>query len=327
VLGSARFDHTTMVGPRPPTTALLGPNGAGKSTALEAVAGLVRPDGGAAHQGGRELWDHASGTWLPPHARRVALVTQADSLFPFMSVLANVAFGPRARGMANPDGVAREWLERTGAADLAARRPGTLSGGQARRVEIARALASAPELVVLDEPLAGLDLESATAIRGLLAEVLDGITSLIATHAPLDALALAAAVIVLEKGRVAESGSTAQVLTRPRTAFAARMGGRVLVTGRAHRRGLVLEDGEIVTCDSRSLAPGTIAGIAVHPRDIAISTGGVRDVVTALEPRGDLVRVHGSRLAADVDPVDTPLPHAGEAVAFTVATSSPAYPL
>lgn len=298
------------------TTALLGPNGSGKSTVLESLAGLLRPDAGAAEHEGVTLW--GEGRWLEPRDRRVALVTQQDALFPWMSVLDNVAFGPKARGADDPRGVAMEWLERVGAADLAARKPGTLSGGQARRVSIARALASSPQLILLDEPLAGLDLESSTAIRALLSEVLADVTALIATHAALDAHVLADHVVVLDSGSVAETGPVTRVLTKPHTAFAARMAGRVLLTGASEAEGIRLNTGELVPCEMEAVVPGVTAGLAIHPRDVALEPDGIKDVVTALEPHGDLVRVHGKRLAADVDPLAQPLPAMGEIVRFSV---------
>ncbi len=290
--------------------ALLGPNGSGKSTVLEAIAGIL---------------PEAAVTPAPPP--RVALVTQRGELFPTMSVLANVAFAPRARGVKRAEAheMALEWLGRVDAADLAHRRPTELSGGQARRVALARALASEPQIVLLDEPFAGLDLESATAIRALLARALKGVTAIIATHTTLDAHALSSHIAVLERGHVAESGPVTRVLTKPRTAFAARMAGRVLLTGVPQREGILLTTGELVRCETEAVAQGAMAALAVQPRDIRIEPTGLSDVVTALEPHGDLVRVHGKRLAADVDPLAVPLPQPGEAVHFEVTATHAAY--
>jgi molybdate transport system ATP-binding protein len=148
--------------------------------------------------------------------------------------------------------------------------------------------------------------------------VLEGVTALIATHAALDAHVLADHVVVLENGAVAEAGPVTRVLTKPRTSFAARMAGRVLLTGTPERHGIRLASGELVVCEVEAVAPGAVAGIAVHPRDVAIEPIGIADVVTALEPHGDLVRVHGRRLAADIDPIAQPLPRLGEAARFAV---------
>lgn len=309
------------------TLALLGPNGSGKTTILESIAGLVSPDAGSVTHGDRVLVDVAAGVESPARDRSVALVSQADSLFPTMSVLDNVAFGPRSRGATRADARAQaeHWLERVGAADLADKRPGALSGGQARRVSIARAMASSPTLVLLDEPFAGLDLESATAIRALLAETLAGVTAVIATHAVLDAHALASHIAVLDSGTVAESGPVTRVLTKPHTPFAARMAGRALLTGVPEPDGIRLNTGELVECETESVAAGATAAVAIHPRDVRLEPTGIADVVTALEPHGDLVRVHGIRLAADVDPLAVPLPRPGEAVRFAVTASGSAY--
>ena len=323
----ARGVEASIKVPAGNTLALLGPNGSGKTTILEAIAGLVAPDGGVAKHGERTLFDVEARMHLPARDRSVALVSQADSLFPTMSVIDNVAFGPRARGVSKAQArrLAETWLERVDAADLAGRRPGALSGGQARRVSIARAMASSPTLVLLDEPFAGLDLESATAIRAMLAEALTGVTAVIATHGVLDAYALATHVAVLDSGAVAESGPVTRVLTKPHTPFAAKMAGRVLITGIPEPTGIRLNTGEFVECETEAVAAGARAAVAVHPRDVRLEPTGIADVVVALEPHGDLVRVHGTRFAADVDPLAVPLPRPGEAVRFAVTASGSAY--
>ena len=152
--------------------AVLGPNGAGKSTLLGLLAGTVRPDSGRAEVGGRVLFDTAARTWQPPHARGIALLAQDALLFPHLTVLENVMFGPLATGIRRADAWRRadHWLREVDAADLAERRATELSGGQAQRVAIARALATEPELLLLDEPLAALDVSVAPAIRRLVAE-------------------------------------------------------------------------------------------------------------------------------------------------------------
>lgn len=307
------------------TLALLGPNGSGKSTVLEALGGLLRPDAGAARHGDVTLF--GGGSYTEPRLRGVGFVAQDTSLFPSMTVLDNVAFGVRAGGAprAQARATALEWLERVGAQDLAERRPRALSGGQARRVTIARALATRPGLMLLDEPFAGLDLESATAIRALVHDVLAGTTAVISTHDALDAHALADEVAVLDAGAVVEHGPTARVMAQPRTRFGARMAGRVLLVGTLGPAGLKLDTGGTIPVVAEDLAPGTRAAVAVHPRDIEPSETGLPDVVTALEPHGDMARVHGTVLSADVEPGVIVRLRPGDPISFVIRVKPTAY--
>jgi molybdate transport system ATP-binding protein len=202
------------------TLALLGPNGAGKSTALAALAGIV-DSSGAISLGGRRIDD------LPVEQRRVGYVFQDYLLFPHLSVLENVAFGPRSLG--RPKAAARiaagEWLERLGISELAARRPAQLSGGQAQRVALGRALAASPELLLLDEPLAALDVEVRADVREELAKHLKhwGGLTIVVTHSLEDVAALADDVVVLEKGRATQRGTVRELVAGPATAYIARL--------------------------------------------------------------------------------------------------------
>lgn len=204
--------------------AVIGPNGAGKTTLLRALAGIVGSSG-AVEVAGRSWTDPP----LPIRERRVGMVFQDQALFPHLSARDNVAFGLRSRGMkrAAASERAEDWLERVGIGGLAHRRPGQLSGGQAQRVAIARALATEPDLLLLDEPFAGLDVGVATELRLELARHLaayDGITLLV-THHALDALTLANRVLVLDEGQVAQIGTPPDVAARPRTEHVARLVG------------------------------------------------------------------------------------------------------
>src|SRR6476469_5854676 len=216
--------------------AILGPNGAGKSTALHVIAGLVRPDRGEVRVGQRVLTDTATGVHVPTHDRRVGLLLQDPLLFPHLNVTRNVAFAPRSSRAA-----AAHWLAEVDAAELADRMPRQLSGGQAQRVALARALAAEPDVLLLDEPLAGLDVAVATAMRKVLRRVLsrDGRSAVLITHDLLDVLTLADRVLVLEAGGVAESGSAATILTTPRSRFGARFAGVNLVVGIAGPDGVL----------------------------------------------------------------------------------------
>jgi molybdate transport system ATP-binding protein len=202
--------------------AVLGPNGAGKSTALHVIAGLVRPDRGEVRVGQRMLTDTTTGVHVATHDRRVGLLLQDPLLFPHLNVSRNVAFAPRSSRAA-----AAHWLAEVDAANLADRMPRQLSGGQAQRVALARALAADPDVLLLDEPLAGLDVGAATAMRKVLRRVLarDGRSAVLITHDLLDVLTLADRVLVLEDGRITESGPATTVLATPRSRFGARFAG------------------------------------------------------------------------------------------------------
>src|SRR5690606_23423240 len=192
------------------TLALVGPNGAGKSTALSLISGDLRPSSGSVSLDGRILADE--GTWVPPHDRRVTTLSQDPVLFPHLSALGNVVFPLRAQGVPRGDARRRalEHLDALGLADLAARRPAQLSGGQAQRVAIARALAADPRLLLLDEPMAALDVDVAPALREQLRGFLAGRTAIVVTHDVLDALSLAERVVVLEQGRQVDAGPTTE---------------------------------------------------------------------------------------------------------------------
>ena len=300
------------------TLALLGANGAGKSTALASLAGLLHPDSGEIRLADRMVFSsNGSGTWVPPHARGVALLAQEARLFPHLSVTDNVAFGPRSAGMPRGEARARaaHWLSEVDATELAGRRPSALSGGQAQRVALARALATEPDLLLLDEPLSALDVEAAPAIRQLLRRVLHGRTTIVVTHDILDAVLLADDVAVLEAGRVVEHGPTTRVLSRPTSAFAARIAGLNLVRGTGEAAGAGAAVRAIDGLRVEGLADGGLAHGAPAVAVFSPSAVGVyreaphgsprntlRATVTDLEPHGHQVRVHTAHVSADVTP-------------------------
>ena len=299
--------------------AVLGPNGAGKSTLLQVIAGLLRPTTGRVAVAGRVLTDTATGVFVAPHARGVAMLSQQSMLFPHMTVAANVAYAPRCQGMSRRAAGARAqyWLGAVGAAELAARRPAQLSGGQAQRIAVARALAAEPQLLLLDEPMAALDVTAAPALRRLLREVLydTGRTAVIVTHDLLDALALADRVIVIDGGRVAERGTVREVLSAPRSDFAARIAGVNLISGRISGPGsldtpwnsTISGLGEVAT-GAGAVALFRPAAVAVHLNPPQASPRNVIEVqIAELDIHGSTVRVRGTAqpdggtgLAADV---------------------------
>lgn len=300
------------------TVAVLGPNGAGKSTLLTLIAGLLKPDTGRAQLGDQVLFDLpvvGRGRWLPPHRRGVSMLAQDALLFPHLSVLENVAFGPRSAGASRSDAIDRAiaWLERVDAAQLGERRPAQLSGGQAQRIAVARALASDPALLLLDEPMAALDASVAPAVRRMLREVLVDRAAIIVTHDVLDAFMLADRVVVLEAGRIVDVGPTHVVLERPSTPFAAGLAALNLLVGTAEGADIRTSAGHRVGVRFvKPAAPGDRVGAAVRPALVTVSAeapqvqGTVLNtlpgVVTDLEPRGDVFRVRSADFAADVTP-------------------------
>jgi molybdate transport system ATP-binding protein len=311
--GDFALTSTMQVGPGE-VIAMLGGNGSGKSTLLAAIAGLLRPDTGRIVLDGRVLTDTAAGVQLPPHRRRIGLLAQEPLLFPHLSVLDNVAFGPRCTGTRRRPArdAALRRLTEVDAAQFAQRRPQRLSGGQAQRIALARALASEPDLLLLDEPLSAVDVEFAPALRSLLQSVLTDRLAVIVTHQVIDALVLADRVVVLDDGRVVEQGPTREVLTRPRSAFAARLAGLNLVSGIATADGLRAADGTELTGGTGAPVVGAAAVAVFTPAAVAVymdpPKGSPRNVifdrVAALEPNGTLVRVRGAAgLAADITPI------------------------
>lgn len=291
------------------TVALMGPNGAGKSTLLGVLAGLVRPDHGSAVLDGQTLYD--DGAWLPPHARGIALLAQDALLFPHLSALENVAFGPRCAGFPRRQARerARRWLNEVEAIALADRRPVSLSGGQAQRVAVARALAAEPSLLLLDEPLAALDISVAPMLRRTLRRVLDGRSAIIVTHDIVDALLLADRVIVVDDGRIVEDGPTRSVLERPRSSFAAGLAGVNLVTGITVPGGVRTTTGlQLAALTDEELPVGEEAAAIFSPRAVAVHrvrpTGSPRNVLavtlTDLEQHGVRTTVRAGHLSAEI---------------------------
>jgi len=297
------------------TLAVLGPNGSGKSTALAVTAGLVTPDIGRVVIDGTVLTDVGPGRpglRVAPHARRTALLGQEPLLFPHLDALENVAFGPRSAGVprATARRDAQRWLDEVGVGELARRRPAQLSGGQAQRVAVARALAAEPALLLLDEPMAALDVAVLPALRLTLRRLLASRSAIVVTHDPLDALLLADRVVVLSEGRVVEQGPSSEVLSRPRSPFAARLAGLNLVAG-TWRDGAVetsdglrvhgLAEGQPPAAGEGAIATFRPASVAVYPDPVAGSPRNAFEVtITEIEPLADLVRVHAGPLHADV---------------------------
>jgi molybdate transport system ATP-binding protein len=211
------FDLDVQFAAPPGVTVLFGPSGAGKTAVLNAVAGLTRPDQGEiALPSGLVLFDSASGRCLPPHRRRLGVIFQQPRLFDHLSVRQNLTFGQRfaPRGAALPP--LEAVVELLGIAHLLHRRPQALSGGEAARVAIGRALLCGPEMILADEPLAALDAPRRAEILPYFLKLRDlgGVPMLYVTHSHQEMALLATSVVALRAGRVAAIGTAAQILGR-----------------------------------------------------------------------------------------------------------------
>ena len=279
---------------------VVGPSGGGKTTILRCLAGLDRPTEGTISFG-QETWcDAARGIFRSPQERRIGFVFQDYLLFPHLSVLENVAFGLRSRGSSRQSAVEQgnRWLDRVGLRSYAGSRPTELSGGQRQRVALARALAPDPRLLLLDEPLAALDATTRAEVRRDLKRHLDSFEGirLVVTHDPLEAVALADRLIVMENGHLVQSGTPGEVTEHPRSQYVADLVGVNLLRGEADHGSVKLAGGQTVAAASAEL--GEVFAV-VHPRAVAIHRnhpeGSPRNVwpgrASSIELLGNRVRV------------------------------------
>ncbi|MEV5268014.1 ABC transporter ATP-binding protein [Streptomyces werraensis] len=307
--GSFRLDVALSAAPGD-VVALLGPNGAGKTTALRALAGLAPLTDGHLRLDGTDL------ARTPPESRPVGVVFQDYLLFPHLTALDNVAFGPRCRGAGRSEARARAaaWLERMGLAEHVGAKPKRLSGGQAQRVALARALATDPRLLLLDEPLAALDARTRLEVRAQLRRHLADFeaVAVLVTHDPLDAMVLADRLVVVERGRVVQEGAPADIARHPRTDYIAQLVGLNLYRGRADGHTVRLDAGPEVSTTEDLSGP---AFVAFPPGAVTLyrnrPTGSSarnlwRCEVAGLESHGDQIRVELTGelpLAADLTAV------------------------
>jgi molybdate transport system ATP-binding protein len=280
------------------------------------------PRTGSESAGGQGAGDARSDRWVAPEERRIGVVFQDYLLFPHLTAIDNVAFGPRrrGRGRAEARAIAAEWLDRVGLGDFGKRRPRQLSGGQAQRVALARALATDPALLLLDEPLAALDARTRLDTRAELHRHLTGHTgpAIVVTHDPVDALMLADRLVVIENGRAVQEGDAESVTARPRTDYIARLVGLNLYRGKAEGHQVFIDhaldaeaEGPVVLVAADPLngpafaafAPSAVALYPERPDGSPRNTW--RAIVSGVHRHGDNVRVQLDgplKAAADVTP-------------------------
>ena len=294
--------------------ALLGPNGAGKTTLLRAIAGLAPFSSGHVRLDGKVLEDTSTRQYVPTERRPIGFVFQDYLLFPHLTVMENVAFGLRSRGVTRQASAERaiRWIDRVGLKGYAGARPAELSGGQRQRVALARALAPDPRLLLLDEPLAALDATTRADVRRDLKRHLESFKGirLVVTHDPLEAVALADRLVVMESGHLVQTGTAADVTEHPRSQYVADLVGVNLLRGHASHGSVTLMTGQEVAVAAAE--SGDVFAV-VHPRAISIHRrhpeGSPRNVwsgrASSIELMGNRVRVRidgAVPLVAEVTP-------------------------
>jgi iron(III) transport system ATP-binding protein len=261
--GSAAVENVSFVLGEGEMMALLGPSGCGKTTTLRMIGGFEVPDAGRIQLRGRDI------TALPPEQRGIGFVFQDYALFPHLDVLANVRFGLRKLPRDKADARARDMLALVGLADLGARKPHELSGGQQQRVALARTLAVAPPVVLLDEPFSNLDaamrVETRQEVRKLLKAT--GSAAILVTHDQEEALALADRIAVMEKGHIRQIGTPDEIYRNPVSAFVASFIGRSnILPGRASGMDVETPYGRL----QLSRAANGSVDLAVRPEQIML---------------------------------------------------------
>src|SRR5262245_8323643 len=295
------------------TLVVVGESASGKTTLLRLLAGLTQPDRGRIELGSYVLFDAESGRDVPSHERPIGYVPQDYALFPHLNVFENVAFGLRAQGERGSSLRRRvdETLDRFGLAPLRYRVPAQLSGGQQQRVALARALVLEPSLLLLDEPLSALDLATRRVVRGELRGLLPQLrcATVFVTHQPVEAMVFGDSILVLESGRVTQTGTRDELLRKPRSAYVAEFLGVnlfIAVSPEPTANGLArasIGGGTVLFVPAEEEGP---VQLIVNPREIMVSRE----------------RPTGSSLNVLEGPVEemVPEPPAGDRVRLTLGT-------
>jgi ABC-type Fe3+/spermidine/putrescine transport system ATPase subunit len=295
--GVAVLRDVDLVVPTGTTTAVVGPSGAGKTTLLRVVAGLEAAAAGTVEVDGRDV------TTVPAHRRGVGVVFQEPRLFPDRTVVDNVAFGLEMAGVGRDERRTRSiaLLDRVGLGGTADRPVTGLSGGEQQRVNLARALALDPPLLLLDEPLAAVDPDRREDLRVLLREVTTGITALYVTHERSEAAELGDHVAVVLEGRIVQHTPPRELFERPASAAVARLvGAGNILHGHVVDGRFAVGGGHVAAA-----GPDGPATLAVRPEHVAVGGGGVPATVVAARYLGTHVRLElvcddGTSLEADV---------------------------
>ncbi len=292
----------------PGVTVVVGPSGAGKSTLLRLIAGLIHPDQGVVQLGDHVLDDTAARLHVSPGRRDISLVFQEYALFPHLTVERNVAYGLQARRVPRAERGRRvgAMLERLGIANLAGERPAHISGGQRQRVALARALVLEPRALLLDEPLAALDVRTRISVRSELRGILTDMTipTLLVTHDYADALVFRERIVMLVDGRVVQDGAHSDLLAHPQSRFVADFTGvnffeGDLIEHDPHLLGrIILPGGVEAFAPADGIEPGPVS-LTLHPWEVTLSAqppaGSARNTlagtVRELLPLGGRVRV------------------------------------
>ena len=252
---------------------LLGPSGCGKTTLLRIIAGLTTPTKG------KILFDEKDVTALPVEKRNTAMVFQGYALWPHMTVLENVEFGPKMQGIGrdNRHRMANEQLSRVELGSLAKRKPNQLSGGQQQRVALARALAAQADCLLLDEPLSNLDARLRIHMRKELRELVksSGTTAIYVTHDQKEALSMADQIAVMDTGRIVQVGSPEEIYNRPETKFVADfLGDANFVEGRVEETGppvkVQTEFGVLLVAEDKGVQKGEKVICCIRPEQTPI---------------------------------------------------------
>lgn len=255
---------------------LLGQSGCGKTSTMRCVAGLETPTGGTIAIGDRVVFDAPTGRVVPVHKRNVGMVFQSYAVWPHKTVLENVCFPLKMKGVGRAERKreALAVLDLVGLAHLADRGASMLSGGQMQRVALARSMAMAPSVLLLDEPLSNLDARLRDDLRVELRRIQSerGLTSLYVTHDQQEALALADHIAIMQEGRISQLGTPEQIYRAPASASIAKFLGVTNVfpiTSGSTSRALELDGTTTVLSSSHDL-PATAASVCIRPEDITV---------------------------------------------------------